>query len=100
MAFRNTSRSARCAAISVERIVLVAEAAVGQPVQREHVGEGLSLAAVQIRRVIVDAEQGRRVEAIHPERRAAVGVVAELQGIGDVERPHILEIVEGEGRCR
>jgi hypothetical protein len=31
-----------------------------------------------------------------PKRRAGGGVVADLQRIGDVERPHILEIFDGE----
>ena len=52
-----------------------------QTVQREDLLEGLGLAAVQVRRVIVDAEQRRHVEAIHPKRRAGGGVVAELQRI-------------------
>ena len=67
----------------------------GQCVQREHVGQGLGLAAVQVRRVIVDAEQRRRLEAIHPKRRAGGGVVADLYGVSNIERPHILEIVDG-----
>ena len=68
--------------------------------QRKDLLEGLGLAAVQVRRVIVDAEQRRHVEPIHPKRQAGGGVVADLQRIGDIERPHILEIFDGAGRCR
>ena len=64
--------------------------------QREDLLEGLGLAAVQVRRVIVDAEQRRHVEPIPPKRRAGGGIVADLQRIGDIERPHILEIFDGE----
>ena len=60
-----------------------------QPVQREDLLEGLGLAAVQVRRVIVDAEQRRRVKASRPKRRAGGGVVADFQRIVDIERPHI-----------
>jgi DNA-binding winged helix-turn-helix (wHTH) protein/predicted ATPase len=65
-----------------------------QGVQLKHLFERLGLAAVQIRRGIVNAEQRRHVEPIHPKRRAGGGVVADLQGIGDIERPHILEIFD------
>ena len=51
-----------------------------QPVQREDILEGLGLAAMQVRRVIVDTEQRRHVETIHPKRRAGGGVVADLYG--------------------
>ena len=64
--------------------------------QRENLFEGLGLAAMQVRRVIVDTEQRRHVEAIHPERGAAGGIVADLQRIVDIECPHILEILDGE----
>src|SRR5262245_33297295 len=69
----------------------------GQGVQSEDLLQGLGLAAVQVRRVIVDAEQRRHIEPIHPKRLAGGGVVADLQRIGVIERPHILEIVESEG---
>ena len=68
--------------------------------QPEHVLQGLSLATVQVWCVIVDAEQGRYVEPISPERRAGRGVVADLQRIGGIERPHIFEIFDGEGAAR
>ena len=64
--------------------------------QPEDILEGLGLAAVQVRCVIINAEQRRRVEPIPPKRRAGGGVVADLYGIGDIERPHILEIFDGE----
>ena len=49
-----------------------------QPVQWENIRQGLGLAAVQVRRVVVDTEQRRHVEPIHPKRRAGGGVVADL----------------------
>ena len=67
-----------------------------QGVQPEDILQGLGLAAVQVRRVIVDAEQRRHVEPIHPKRLAGGGVVADIQRISVIERPHILEIFEGE----
>ena len=63
--------------------------------QREDLLQGLGLAAMQVRRVIIDTEQRRHVEPIHPKRRAGGGVVADLQRIDDIERPHILEIFDG-----
>src|SRR5262249_57085914 len=68
-----------------------------QPMQWKDLLEGLGLAAMQVRRVIVDTEQRRHVEPIPPKRRAGGGVVADLQRIGDIERPNILEIFDGKG---
>src|SRR5687767_6863762 len=62
--------------------------------QPEDFFEGLGLAAVQVRCMIVDAEQRRRVEASRPKRRAGGRIVADFQRIGDIERPNILEILE------
>ena len=67
-----------------------------QAVQCEDLLQGLGLATVQVRRVVVDTEQRRHVEAIHPKRRAGGGVVADLQRIVDIERPHLLEVFDGE----
>src|SRR4029453_15250564 len=52
---------------------------------------------MQGRRVIVDAEQRRRIEAIRSEGRAARCVVSELEWIRHIKRPHILEILERRG---
>ena len=65
--------------------------------QREDLVQGLGLAAVQVRRVIVNAEQRRRVEPIHPKRRAGGGVIPDLYWISDIECPHVLEIFDGAG---
>ena len=97
--FRNTSRSACCCGGQLRRNGgrrRKSGRPRPQPVQRKHLLEGLGLAAVQVRRVIVDAEQRRRVETSRPKRRAGGGVVADLQRIVDIERPHILEIFEDE----
>src|SRR5262245_61443943 len=59
-----------------------------QPVQRENIRQGLGLAAMQVRRMVVDTEQRRHVEAIHPKRRAGGVVVADLYGVSNIERPH------------
>jgi hypothetical protein len=55
-----------------------------QPVQPEDILGGLGLATLQVRRVIVDTEQRRHVEPIHPKRRAGGAVIADLQRIGDL----------------
>ena len=67
---------------------------LGERVQRKDLREGLGLAAVQVGRVIIDAEQRRRLESIHAKRRAGGGVIPDLQWIVDIERAHILEIFE------
>jgi hypothetical protein len=46
--------------------------------------------------VIVNTKQRRHVVPIPPKRRAGGGGVADLQRIVGVERPHILEIFDGE----
>jgi hypothetical protein len=61
-----------------------------QRVQREHIREGLGLAAVQVRRVIADAEQRGRVEAGGLGRGLAV-VFPDLERLGDIEGPRIAE---------
>src|SRR5262249_4125060 len=67
-----------------------------EPMQWEHLLEGLGLATMQVRRVIVDAEQRRHVKAVLAKRRAGGGVVADLERIVYVERSPILEILAGE----
>ena len=61
----------------------------------EYVFQGLGLATVQIRCVIIDTEEGGHVEAIHPKRCAGGGVIPDLYGVINIERPHLLEIVDG-----
>jgi hypothetical protein len=61
-----------------------------QRVQREHIREGLGLAAVQVRRVVADAEQRGRVEPGGPGRGLAV-VFPDLERLGDIEGPRIAE---------
>src|SRR5437867_5473089 len=65
--------------------------------QWEDILQGLCLAAMQVRSVIIDTEQRRHVEPILTKRGAGCGVVSDLQRIGDVKGPHILEIFNSEG---
>jgi hypothetical protein len=53
-------------------------------VQREDILERLRLTSMQVGCVVVDAEQRRRLKAIHAERRTGGSIVANLQRIVDV----------------
>ena len=92
--FRNASRSPRCAAVSSSESWSSAETpahlAPTRAAGRHPRGSGLGRDAGTAR--IVDTEQRRHVEPIHPKRRAGGGVVADLQRIGDIECPHLLNI--------
>src|SRR5215472_17587172 len=64
--------------------------------QREDIRKRLRLAAMQVWRMKVNAEQRGRVDPVCSKRNRSGGVVADLYRIGGIECPYLFEIIEGE----